>query len=86
MRNCGWAICHTNTKYRVCYCSDARVLVNLGNEIGLVWRLISTHSKAQSFLLEMLIVVVGIVCVAGRSADFSEEVDLLAVADRGFSA
>ncbi len=85
MRKCGWAFFHTNTKYRVRYCSDARVLVNLRNEIGLVRRLVSTHSEAQSFVLEMLVVVVGIVCVAGWSADFSEEIDLLAVADRGFS-
>lgn len=71
MRSCGWVFFHTNTKYRVRYCSDARVLVDLGNEIGLVWRLISADSEAQSFVLEMFIVVVGIVYVAGRGVDFS---------------
>lgn len=68
------------------YCSNARVLVDLRDEIGAIWRLLPADGKAQAFMSHMLVVGVGVVDIASGGVDFSEVVDLLAGADGGLPA
>ena len=65
----------------MCYCSNSRIFVYLRNEVRLVWGLISTDSKAHSFVFEMFVVAVRLVCAARGIVHLFEKVDLLALTD-----
>lgn len=55
--------------------------MDLGNEVGAIWRLIPADCETQALVLQVLVVAVGVVGIAGWSIDLLVKVDLLAVAN-----
>ena len=49
------------------YVGGAGVLVDLRNEVRLVWRLFTTKAEAKSSIFGEVVIGVGVVEVAGRS-------------------
>lgn len=60
--------------------------MDLWNEVGLIWRLFATHRKTESLSLDVLVVGIGVVGIAGGSDGLMEEVYLFGSADWRSSA
>ena len=60
--------------------------MDLWNEVGLIWRLFTTDSKAESLPLHELVVGVGLVGIASWGDGLMEEVYLFGGADGGSPA
>lgn len=61
------------------------MFVYLGNQVGVIRRLISTGSKTKSFLLDKLIVVVRIVDATSRCRRILQKIDFFAISNWWFS-
>lgn len=60
--------------------------MDLWNEVGLIWRLLTTDREAKSFSLHELVVGIGVVGIACGGGGLMQEVYLLGGADGGSSA
>lgn len=57
------------------------MFVDLGNQVRMIWRLVSADSKAKSFLPDKLIVTVGVVKITAGSGKAVKKINLFTVSN-----